>query len=101
MKKALNKSRKGREVLHDFQLCILGFLRLRCIGLSVPVHGDHVGSTDEKSVEKLRLQYGRISGGNGVFYLSHGKHDPLLFFFALIMAIPVIDQMRRVWQNGH
>jgi len=80
MKKALNKSRKGREVLHDFQLCILGFLRLRCIGLSVPVHGDHVGSTDEESVEKLRLQYGRISGGNGVFIsIARQTRSPSVF----------------------
>lgn len=44
---------------------------------------------------------GAFLAGMVFLYLSHGKHDPLLFFFALIMAIPVIDQMRRVWQNGH
>jgi len=55
----------------------------------------------KKAWKNCVCSMGAFLTGMVFLYLSHSKHDPLLFFFALIMAIPAIDQVRQAWRNSY
>ncbi len=79
-----------------WSFCVFGALAYPC--LLMAVMSDR---RTKKAWKNCVYSMGAFLAGMVFWHLSHGTHDPLLLFFALIMAIPAIDQMRQVWQNGH